>query len=163
MSQTIVFTKTVELSDSDIKALPTAPFEILPAPGDGLAINVLQVFTDPNFTAAGYTNISGNNTYLTPVYGDDIEIFGYLGNANGGNQQLTNNFLNQINLRTRTIFQVLPNTNGFAGGGIAQNTRNGLNNQPVKLMFYNDSNGNLTGGNASNTLKVTVIYTITEI
>lgn len=150
-----VLSAAITLNDEQIKALPTTAIEIVPVAGVDKTYVVLFGFLRWNTTVA-YTNVNADNTlsigYGSPATGDFID------HAASPTQLRTG-----TGIRTSLV-------------GPAGSPHPTLNNPDIVFGFYNNfpeldfnnvslvvyadnlGSGNLTGGNAANTLKVTVYY-----
>jgi hypothetical protein len=143
---------TVTLSDAQIKALPTTPVEILPAPGTGKAIYLIGGAVVINASGGGYSNVDNASPQLF-TSGQGIGLTGLFPGAS--DLQLADVRMRQLQPSEAQI-----GTGSFNGWAIATG---GLDeNQPVVIMD-NWNGSNYTGGNASNSLKVTVIYVIIDV
>jgi hypothetical protein len=72
----------ITLTDADIKALPTTPFELVPNPGANKVIVPKDYFLIMK-AAASYTNISPTTPFLAIRFtGTANEASGYLGDDN---------------------------------------------------------------------------------
>lgn len=159
---------TVTLTDAQIKALPTTSVEIVPAPGsgkrllyfNGIAIldttagvygNVGQTATSPNGNAAVIKMVTPNGAHLS-VFG----VWGWL---------LEEATIGHIDLPAYVdgIDSVMNNPNVNDSWS---DYATAYDDQPIHLASYNGAQtplGDYTNGNAANTLKVTVFYTVVDL
>lgn len=140
---------SVTLSDSDILSLPTTAFPIIPAPGAGKFIRIINALFKVDTTGGAYTNVgAGQNCLINLEYNNAFDASNYsLGNGVVDNGAVS-------------VSLVEPVT--YVNGTINENARTSpavLENQPIVLTGFN-SLGNFTGGNAANTFKVVVNYSI---
>jgi len=132
---------SVELTDAQIKALPTTPIQLVAAQGAGKAIYILNANAVQKIVSNGfYTNITATEFLLT-TQSNDNSVFIVDANA-----------LQEV---TGTWFcQGVVNSFSYS---------NLMDNQPVRILMDNSGGGNFTGGNAANTLKVTVYYVVVDL
>lgn len=152
----ILLKQTVTLTHDQIKLLPTTPVEILAAPGVDKVYTIMSaivLFHD----AVDYTNVDAAATlrldFTTNRTGASTRL--EVGNENFfdwgapddviGNLGVPNLFYNAA---TVTEIHTAPNQLAI------------IKNSPVDVAVANGALGNFTGGNAANTLKVTVWYDI---
>lgn len=133
---------TVTLTDAQIKLLPTVAVQVVAAAGPGKVLFPVQWFMLVDFRGGAYTNrdaaISGPNlgwsnvewaqVFSTP---DSVNILTTIANRVGAYQSLFANAWDNIS---------------------------DWDNTPLTLGIDNGATGNLTGGNAANTLRITVFY-----
>lgn len=130
---------SVTLTDAQIKALPTTPVQIMAAPGANKVINVINIFNYLDATAGAYGNIT--NAEPSTYY-----------DGTGGNISFGGD-LDMENPVKSFVIQPLP--------GILDITEDAINKG---VMYYLENGAsNYTGGNAANTLKVTVYYTVVDL
>lgn len=148
---------TVTLTDAQIKALPTTQINILAAPGAGMLHHVHGALFVADFTAGAYTNLSAN-PFFNLVY------------------DAANNYINatlfageEMFVAGRNISYCLPYMTLTEGAGqpsafVRSSAQFGETvNRTVDIGAGNVSDGNFTGGNAANTMKVTVYYSTIEV
>lgn len=158
----------VQLTDAQIKALPTTPVELVPAPGDGLALVAWHLFVLSDTTAAAYTNV-------------ELQAYAYLtgGGVNRSVALTVYSALHAAAVSMEAWGQTLPlriNTDILGGhdesGALVDRLLNlslqGNNwspDQPLSLGVFNtpDDNtdsGNFTGGEPANTLSIRLWYSV---
>ena len=153
-SSYLVYTAEVTLTDDDIKSLPTTPFEITDYSGDGKIFRFVNGIAIFDFTAGAYTNVDpfgdGNGFYIGYNYSSLQSASNYTSSSLFGNNSAKNIcFLNpQLS---------------FDGSNIGDPTKQLDYLIDKKLIFTMDNNlGNLTGGNAANTIKLKINYLIID-
>lgn len=147
--------KSVTLTDTQTKTLPTSYIEIVPAPGENKILGFLFSVIIQDSQGGAYTNIDADNI-IRVVYGEwdcDASEIMRLSTANvksfliGSSASSADQRVSWANMLSSDVFA---NTSQIV-------------NQPLKLIMYNDPSGNLTGGNIANTLKVTIYYVVIDI
>jgi hypothetical protein len=137
----MIHTARFVLSNAQIKTLPTIPVDLIPGLGVGRTIIPLSLFLALK-SSAGYTNFdpgfAGRLQYAAPSasqfsLGGPLDLF--LGSAT------------DLSFQDSVAPPTFPNFTDPA----AINAR-------LQLAFNNGGSGNLTGGNASNLLTVTIVY-----
>jgi hypothetical protein len=151
-STVAVLSRTVTLTNAQIKALPTTWPELVPALGAGKAISFISAIAWLDAMAGAYTNVDASATLqvciasvgstvpdsVPDLLGDDSDVYAM-------------DFV-------PTLF--------VSGGLVTSNSyysRSTVDNVPVQLVGSNASNGDFTGGNPANTLKVTVLYSVIDL
>lgn len=145
-----------EIGDAQIKTLPTAPMQIIVAPGDGKLIMPLFATAALRWFA-DYTNIDANAT-LNIRY-TDSSFF-----AVSSLLELNSDVSNLLALGEDS-FAYLPGRGQvrgttFCGGALALSP---MINKGLTLSIGNAASFDLTGGDAENSLKFTVYYTIVDL
>lgn len=175
-SPVVIQKTTAALTNAQIKALPTTPFTVVAAPGAGRVIVVVSAFAHADLPGNNYyTNIAydentpGTYATLSITYGDGAGVISKsLVNESVTFVQTLTQFLgvNGLDPEDRLVF-LGPYPLGEYGGVPKHpeiiSGSGGVVNQPVKLYCDNAGQGDFTGGNAANTLKVTVLYTVVDV
>jgi hypothetical protein len=178
-----LLTRTVTLTDAQIKVLPTVNYTlIVPAPG----VSKILIFKSASifaYTKAGvYTNIAADAA-LYFAYGDDNVIasadignaFKALDGVSAQDNYVTELLgINTFNVDVICIQNIFPkNKLGTLVGVVPEASSNSINNanldgvtggfgvinEALKMILYS-GNSNFTGGNVSNKMKVVVDYDI---
>jgi hypothetical protein len=158
-----IFKRKTILTDAQIKALPTTPVELVPAPGAGKILIFQGAVYHKKAMAAAYTGIQ-------PYDGIYIAI--------GTSQGVEGGFWDDPDSSLADFTELLgtsPSTDYFYHSlplismvGNYQRARqisfdnNGVN-QPFRLIWGGGGSDPLTGGDASNTMEVTVFYSIVDL
>lgn len=149
----LVLSATVELTDAQIKALPSERVEIVPAPATGKALLYITSFFQINTSAGAYTNVDADGRIYIDYGGELASLPAILPSG--------------ANLRT----WVLPPASQFGQNPSVLSTFNsvniarstGIDETPLYIKIDNNGAGDFTGGNAANTLKVTVYYVVVDL
>ena len=152
-------TSTTELTDSQIKALPSTPITVIAAPGAGKGIIPISVMLSISPWIADYTNIDGACQLLLSDAPDNVEILSRLKETVGNG---ISNLLAWGEASIATINQQALVSGGNLSGNSGWNLAD-LENQSLAIQATNGGSGDFTGGNAGNKLKVTVTYIIIDI
>lgn len=159
-TEVTVYELSTTLTDAQIKALPTTPIELVEAPGDGKVIKFQGAIIVTNFVS-GYTNITaatGANdscAFLCVLGNFATELSNYANN----NSILTDNVRRGATLTPQQYYRDGQSTFVLEERVWALDD---MMNLPLNLACYNNA-GDFTGGHASNTLKVTVFYSIVDL
>lgn len=146
-----VLSATVELTDAQIKALPTTYIEVVPAQGANKLVSVVGASFRLNTSAGAYTNHSTGNNAFFLAYGDwDVECSGQIAVPTGASDYM--GVFSDPSVRGQVAD--FTEYSGWLIGASAD-----VLNAAVKIVGYNPL-GDFTGGNAANTLKITVSYIV---
>lgn len=141
-----IFKTTVTLTDAQIKALPTTSVEIIPAQGVGRIVAVLFAAASMTWTA-DYSNI--NVAATLTLSGLTVSLLDE-GSEDGACDRVSDLLADgESGISTFTP----------PGGGCFEATHQ---NTAVLLALTN-ADGDLTGGDAANVLKVTVWYAVLDL
>jgi hypothetical protein len=154
------------LTDAQIKALPTTPIDILQAPGAGKEIYPL--FAIANFKCAvPYTNVVDS----LGILGFFLQTFNIIPYGNT-ETFLTSGATGRIFLTKKAVGWVGSEKEVLDGNADVGNDK-ALNvlgeNTGLSLYIdnytadYEDDMGNFTGGDAANTIEITVVYSIVDL
>lgn len=138
IDESVVQSVTVTLTHDDLAALRATPFELVEAPGANKQNQFVAATLNGDFAAGAYTESSDNLAIRLgdgsgPKVSEDIESGGFVDQAA---KILTNAVQKKDTILTEAQ---------------AENKA---------LVLHNIGDGELGGGNAANTLKVTVLYRV---
>lgn len=163
-----IFVASLQLTDAQIKALPTTPVNIVAAPGANLRYKLHGYTLRSNTSAGAYTNL--NATYvdvhiqLSTYYAgygpvDDSTVTPALTNVTsilGAAGQVSYDGIISMSSTPVAGSRGYVQSDGIPGTAV-------IVNQPIAIAIENNGSGNLTGGNAANSLKVFVYYSIEDM
>jgi hypothetical protein len=156
---TVYQLKTV-LTDAQIKALPTTSIELVPAMSAGQLPMVHGGLVVIKNVAGAYAN-ANINAYMSVVYTKDGIVLtdaAFLRTSN----------LLALTGAANTMFQFSPRVrwdNAFPAleGTDVYSPLENFDGSGLSLFIDNAGSGDFTGGNAANTLEVTVFYSIVDL
>lgn len=148
---------TVTLDDDDIKALPTTPIELVPAPGAGLMLLPQHVTILVNSLGGGYTNIDTDEAVLVVQDGGGEDRTNAIQNVSALGFDQVSNILDSAAQKGAVL---TGGTTEIAGDDQTATAFDFSDDEPLVLVLNNNAAGNLTGGNAANSMTVSVIYTV---
>jgi len=157
--QILKATKT--LTDAQVKALPTTAIQILAAQGANKRTIPVQIIAHVDATAGAYTNINAAAYLVVKI--DTTEFSSYVGNdATLTHGSTINQFTLLFGSATKRFAILTPwqwaiqeNDWGLVSPAHDFTTEA---NKPLNISIINGGSGNLTGGNAANSMVVTTIY-----
>jgi hypothetical protein len=161
---------TVTFTDTQVKALPTTPLTILPAPGSGFYINWSRVELISKFATAAYTNV---NTTLCELQANNVGVGVSTVVANDSTTTpavtAATRFFGAASRRVGLLpyHESIVRASGenlvvpyLADGTVGVDAMSSFDNVVLRLSCNNNGSGDFTGGNAANTLVARVAYTI---
>jgi len=147
---------TVVLTDAETRALVSTGFAILPTAGANKMLQVISV--NLNFArTADYTNIDANAVLRLFYFNSGANATTALWESDGAVSSLLAGGANKI----ATLTPYGRNT-GTDWAGVVD-TKANFNNDPIWLFLQNGAAGDLTGGDAANTLTVAIQFTVIPI
>lgn len=139
------------LTNNQVKALPQTPITVVPAPGANRIAIPLYATGLVNSTAGAYTNL-------------DAAHYVALRHATSTDQLTTG-----VGIISQTAAQVLnwqpaqfPNTDLILDISVGLFPANATN-KAIQIFADNGAAGDFTGGHASNSLTVTVVYVVFDL
>lgn len=148
LESSLIGVATVELTDAQIKDLPTTAIQIVAAPGSDKYIHVIAASMVCDTSNGGYGNIDPD--CVLSFQTSDGEVF--CQQIQGSN--LTT-FLTDNSKRLMLLGTVLDN--------IYSAFLSSFENSPLLIKIYNAVAGNLTDGNALNIMRLKVYYTVVDL
>jgi hypothetical protein len=170
-----VLSATVPLTNAQIKALPGTDIQLVAAPGASKMILPLYAFLTADFAVA-YSGIDASSEYPALwVAHARLPIFlaEFINDPDSFATPLTSltDLLTGTNEFGAILWRMLPLAQSYITGGAPSNAfviaggagpgPSDLDNAPLKIGA--DNSINFTGGDAANSMKVTVLYTVLDI
>lgn len=158
-TQAIPLKATVTLTDAQIKALPTTPIQIVAAPGANKVVMPLSCVASISDEAGGYASINANGWI---VISTNVADLFYLAVNESPTWSIVTAFLSGP---SQIVVLSAPSQLFIQGWGISANplARTQVANKAVRISADNGGAVNYTGGNAANTLTVTLFYVIIDL
>lgn len=163
MSNTQLYSASATLTDAQIKALPTVNgglgYEIVPAPGAGKMLLFITGIVSCDTTGGPYDNFAG----LATAY------FGLTGSQESSLAIPQSNFnlYDWLTYGSPAFIVFSPNLDLDVPTSlltpVPAQALDGLANASLKFLINNVGEGDLTGGSAANSMKITAIYTIIDV
>ncbi len=163
-----IVSRQTSLTNAQIKALPTTGIQVVAPQGAGMVANPIAVFYRFKFSGGAYTNI--NTTYAdlriqwqSPAY---AYAAGYIVNDNSTSPGLGD--ISSIFGNAQDRFVATAPLAGADSGYVVTSGQSivvqtsGVSNQGLYVGMDNNGSGNLTGGNAANSLTVTILYAVVD-
>lgn len=156
-----VLSRSITLTDAEIKALPTTFQTIVPAPGVGFAIGYVGGFVVTEWSVAHlYTNLSEDfpSSIVYLGYADDFQVASLANEPHS----VFGGAASSGALVSLPPYAAASNGDPLQPWGSFISQAANVEDAPLKLIVYNTA-GDFTGGDPANTLTVTVLYTILPI
>ena len=138
---------TLTLTDAQIKALPTTPISFITAPGTGRRIIPVKGQWRADTSAGAYTNIDATLAKLRLVYGATVALASAEVMDDGAPGAFTS-LLGGAAVKSVGLHY-------WDEDPVAVSS---VENAAVQVSIDNSASGNLTGGNAANSLRVTLLF-----
>lgn len=153
-------TDTVILDDAQIKALPTSMVEVIPAPGSGKMIQFIGALWQADVRQGLYENINEN------CFGRFLLASGFRSGSEVSSLYDENVSAALCGFESINLVQFIPNQRAHSSGtpiyAYMIGPKQDAENRPLVILFDNGG-ADFTGGNAANTLKVTVWYVEVDV
>jgi hypothetical protein len=150
----VVLSATIPLTDDQIKALPSAAVEIVPAGGPNTQIFPVAVFLRLNSAGGGYTNLSSHPIRFK--HGGDLSwgsrVPDYFMGDQGPAQMA---YVSASTVYNAGAFTV--ETDVYEGGDATDNI-----DEPL-VIYGSSGGGDFTGGDPANSMTVTALYTVIDL
>lgn len=141
---------TTVLTNAQIKALPTTPITVVPAPGSGLVLIPVACSVEARFQNGAYTNIDDSpRLQLKLDTSSRVEVSGYFFPAASRWTARQFGSISRGDMATQAQKRLALDNDAYA-------------NKSLKLSMVNAALGALTGGHANNTLTVIIWYYIVQ-
>ncbi len=152
--------QTTTLTDAQIKALPTTPITLVAAPGAGLSIEPLFLVLYAKTSAGAYTNLDAAG-YLGTDHSAGVSWVPNDTSITAGSATRLSDLLGSTTPHSVRLLPYQDTEGTHAHGFVTVVTDTSFQlNAALHLTLENHASGNLTGGNAANTLQVTVIFRV---
>ena len=139
---------SVELTDAQIKALPTVPATILPLPGVGFAYVLLRTDITIRASAGAYGNVDG------------AALGNYVYTTSGSSAASPVSAAGVATLLTTAAINTALNTGQST---VVRTPATSIENRGIVMSFLNGALGNYTGGNVANSGTINVVYYLIRI
>lgn len=152
---------TVTLTDAQIKALPGTIVEVVPAPGAGKVLILVDAFLRVDCSGGIYSNRTGG----ADIFSDSIHFVYGNDDADASQYVVASGFLGYAGVSIAALGRPLQ-VDESAGwhGRIPPSVAFAASvyeNKAINLIAYNDA-GDFTGGHVDNTIEATVNYRIVD-
>ncbi len=156
-----MYQATYVLNNAAIKLLPTAGPEVIPAPGAGRMLVFMSAYVLCDCQAGAYVGASGGNDNLAFYVNEQVSNYLVNGGGFGSNFEILFTDTEQVGGVWFAPLALAPSAGGNNYTDSPKDST-GMTNQPM-LLIASTASGNFTGGNAANTLKAIINYTIIDV
>jgi hypothetical protein len=156
VTEQTVYSRTVTLTDAQIKALPSTPIELVPAPGAGKIVVWLAAHLLLDATGGAYVLADGGELWqLCYIGGAELphEASGFVKPGSIAN----------TGWATFPPLTAYNGTEGYLQRGIPFGTSARFVNRALAIADIYNGVDDYTGGDASNTMDVTVLYAVVDV
>lgn len=155
-----MLSNTVILTNDQIKALPTTPFDVVPAPGADKTLVFFGALFRRSDTGFAYTNVNAD-AYGGIGYGvDNVYVSAIVANDSGALEFSLTDLLNSSLMET--LWPLDARTPSWYNKMNNQGADEYSVNQPL-VFWCSNSDGDFTGGDPSNTLTITIFYAVVDL
>lgn len=163
---------TVTLTNAQIKHLPATLaaewIEIVPAPGPGKVIFAPVAMGTGQASLlldwhGDYSNVNSDAEFVFTIGDNSIDFKYGLGQSSLGTGNLTNFFAWGVGGVDNPYWLLSAYDSAIGGAAPNQNSLSDYANKPLLFFVLNGGDGDFTGGDDLNTLKVTVQYSVIDV
>lgn len=147
-------------TDAQIKALQQTPFELVPAPGVGKTfVFIASFFSLSPIPTSYYSDIDADG-YAGIGFGvDNVYLSGIIPNDSGAGEGFLTSF---FTTNANTIYPIDQRTTNWYNRQVNYGNSNDYENQPLLFWCYNN-NVDFSGGDVTNVMKITTLYSVVDL